>query len=41
MQQGVGGCQISLKKYYEGVLFNIISVTRGSVGVEFPEKSIM
>ena len=26
------------KKRYEGVRFNVISVTRGWVGVQFPEK---
>ena len=26
------------KKRYEGVIFNVISVTRGWVGVQFPEK---
>ena len=26
------------KKRYEGVMFNVISVTRGWVGVQFPEK---
>ena len=37
---GVGGCQISRgKKRYDGVRFNVISVvTRGWVGVDFPEK---
>ena len=35
MQQGVGGCQISLKKNYEDVRFN---VTMGWVSVEFLEK---
>ena len=34
-----GGCQIfSEKKRYEGVMFNVISVTRGWVGVQFAEK---
>ena len=27
------------KKRYEGVRFNVISVTRGWVGVNFPEKT--
>ena len=37
---GLGGCQISLKKkHYEEVRFNVISVTRGRVGIAFPEKS--
>ena len=26
------------KKRYEGVMFNVISITRGWVGVQFPEK---
>ena len=34
---GEGG-QIFRKKRYEGVMFNVISVTRGWVGVQFPEK---
>ena len=29
---GVCGCQLSRKKRYEGVRFNVISVTRGWVG---------
>ena len=37
-QMGVGGCQIFRKKRYECVRFNVISVTRGWVGVQFPEK---
>ena len=37
-QMGVGGCQNFRKKRYEGVRFNVISVTRGWVGVQFPEK---
>ena len=36
----MGGCQISLKKRYEDVRFNVISITRGWVGVEFPEKKL-
>ena len=35
---GARGCQISLKKHYEDVWFNVMSVTRGWVGVKFPEK---
>ena len=38
---GVGGGGVSdflEKKRYEGVMFNVISVTRGWVGVQFPEK---
>ena len=38
MQIGVGGVRFSGKKRYEGVRFNVISVTRGWVGVQFPEK---
>ena len=37
MQMGVG-VWFSGKKRYEGVMFNVISVTRGWVGVQFPEK---
>ena len=33
-----GGVRFSGKKRYEGVRFNVISVTRGWVGVQFPEK---
>ena len=33
-----GGGKILRKKRYEGVMFNVISVTRGWVGVQFPEK---
>ena len=35
-----GGINFSGEKRYEGVMFNVISVTRGWVGVEFPEKSV-
>ena len=36
---GGGGCvRFSGKKRYEGVMFNVITVTRGWVGVQFPEK---
>ena len=28
-----GGCQISRKKHYEDILVNLISITRGWVGV--------
>ena len=38
MQWGVGGCQLSRKKRYEGARFNVISVTRGWVGVKYPGK---
>ena len=39
---GGGGCvsDILEKKRYEGVRFNVISVTRRWVGVQFPEKSV-
>ena len=35
---GGGGSKIFRKKRYEGVMFNVISVTRGWVRVQFPEK---
>ena len=35
-----GGVTFSRKKRYEGVRFNIISVMRGWVGIQFPEKSV-
>ena len=35
---GVGGVNFSGKKRYEGVWFNVISVTRRWVGVYFPDK---
>ena len=35
---GVGGVIFSGKNRYEGVRFNVISVTRGWVGVQFPGK---
>ena len=35
----VGGCQLNpRKKRYEGVRFNVISITTGWVGVKFPGK---
>ena len=34
---GSGG-KIFREKRYEGVMFNVISVTRGWAGVQFPEK---
>ena len=38
---GGGGCQIFRKKCYEGVTrFNVISITRGWVGVQFPGKKL-
>ena len=33
-----GGVNFSRKKRYEGVNFNVISVTRGWGGSNFPEK---
>ena len=39
LRNAVGvGCYISQEKALRAVLFNIISVTRGWVGVEFPGK---
>ena len=35
---GFGGVKFSGKKRYEGARFNVISVTRGWVGVQFPGK---
>ena len=36
---GGGGCHVFYgKKRYEGVMFNVISVSRGWVGVQFPGK---
>ena len=35
---GGGGLTFSRKKRYEGVRSNVISVTRGWVGVKFPGK---
>ena len=32
-----GVCKISMKKSFEGERFNVISITRGWVGVNFPE----
>ena len=37
---GGGGVRFSGKKRYEGVMFNVISVTRGWVGVNFQQNSI-
>ena len=37
-QMGVGVSNFPGKKRYAGVRFNVISVTRGWVGVQFPEK---
>ena len=41
MQMGVGGLKFSEEKRYEGVRFNVISVTRGWVGVQFPGKKAL
>ena len=38
---GGGVCHIFRKKRYEGVRFNVISVTRGWVGVQFPGKKAL
>ena len=35
---GGGSVTFSGKKRYEGIMFNVISVTRGWVGVQFAEK---
>ena len=35
---GGGGVKFSGKKHYNGVRFNVISVTRGWVGVQLPDK---
>ena len=35
---GGGGVRFSGKNRYEGVMFNVISVTRGWVRVQFAEK---
>ena len=35
-QMGVGGVTFFGKKRYEGVRYNVISITRGWVGVQFP-----
>ena len=35
---GVGGLIFPGKKGYEGVGFNVVSITRGWVGVRFPGK---
>ena len=37
-QMGVGGVTFSGKKCYEGVRYNVISITRGWVGVQFPRE---
>ena len=38
---GGGVVTFSRKKRYKGVRFNVISVTRGWVGVNFPEKKAL
>ena len=35
---GGGGVKFSRKKRYEGVRINVICITRGWVGVQFPGK---
>ena len=37
---GGEGVNLTEKNHYEGVRFNVIRVTRGWVGVRFPEKSV-
>ena len=37
-QIGVGGVRFSGKKRYECVMFNVISVASGWVGIQFAEK---
>ena len=37
---GGGGVRFYGKKRYEGVRFNVICVTRGWVGVQFPQKNV-
>ena len=34
----MGGVSFPGKKHYEGVRFNVISITRGWMGVKFPGK---
>ena len=38
---GGGGVRFSGEKHYEGVRFNVISVMKGWVGVQFPEKKAL
>ena len=40
MQWGWEGVKFHGKKRYKDVWFNIISITRGWVGVDFPKKSV-
>ena len=37
---GGGDGKFSWKKHYEGVRFNVIRITWGWVGVQFPGKSV-
>ena len=44
LRNAVGGGGMSAfpeKKRYEGARFNVITVTRGWVGVKFPGKNVM
>ena len=41
LRNAVGAVKFPGKKCYEGVLFNVISVTRGWVGVNFPGKKAL
>ena len=41
MQTGLLGVTFSGKIRYEGVRFNVISITRGWVGVQFPEEKTL
>ena len=40
LRNAMGGVSFPKKMRYEGVRFNVISVTRGWVGVKFPGKSV-
>ena len=40
LRNAVGGVRFSGKKRYEGVRFNVISVTRGWVGSNFQKKAL-
>ena len=37
---GGGGVRFYGKKRYEGVMFNVICVTKRWVGVKFPQKNV-
>ena len=39
-KDATGGVKFSGKKCYEGVMFNVISVTMRRVGVQFSGKSV-